>query len=65
MMKAVVKSKKGVGFVELLDVPKPQPGPNEVLVEVRAAGICGTDIHIYHDGLWKVNRPLSCLGLEA
>lgn len=48
-MKAVVKSKKGVGFVELLDVPKPQPGPNEVLVEVRAAGICGTDIHIYHD----------------
>jgi len=48
-MKAVVKTKKGVGFIELLDIPKPEPGPNEVLVEVKAAGICGTDIHIYRD----------------
>ncbi|MFQ6075682.1 MAG: alcohol dehydrogenase catalytic domain-containing protein, partial [Candidatus Bathyarchaeia archaeon] len=45
----MVKTEKGVGFVELLDVPEPRPGPNEVLVEVKAAGICGTDIHIYHD----------------
>jgi len=48
-MKAVVKTRKGVGFIELLDIPKPEPGPNEILVEVKAAGICGTDIHIYHD----------------
>jgi len=48
-MKAVVKTKKGVGFIELLEIPKPEPGPDEVLVEVKAAGICGTDIHIYHD----------------
>ncbi len=48
-MKAVVKTRKGKGFVELADVPKPEPGPNEVLVETKAAGICGTDIHIYCD----------------
>jgi len=27
----------------------PRSGNNEVLIEVKAAGICGTDLHIYHD----------------
>jgi threonine dehydrogenase-like Zn-dependent dehydrogenase len=31
--------------VELLDVPEPDPAPGEVLVEVRAAGICGSELH--------------------
>lgn len=56
-MKAVVKTKKGVGHVELLDVPKPRPGPSEILVEVKAAGICGTDIHIYRDE-YPYNPPV-------
>src|SRR6266480_1904090 len=33
------------GQVELLDVPEPDPAPGEALVEVRAAGICGSDLH--------------------
>src|SRR5579863_5988573 len=28
----------------------PDPGPGEVLVRVRAVGVCGTDLHWYTDG---------------
>lgn len=48
-MKALVKTEKGVGHLELRDVPEPVPGPKEVLIEVKAAGICGTDIHVKYD----------------
>jgi threonine dehydrogenase-like Zn-dependent dehydrogenase len=33
------------GTLELLDVPQPEPAPGEVVVEVRAAGICGSELH--------------------
>jgi threonine dehydrogenase-like Zn-dependent dehydrogenase len=33
------------GTVELLDVPEPEPAPGDVLVQVRAAGICGSELH--------------------
>lgn len=36
-------------MVEVREVPVPAIGDDEVLVEVKAAGICGTDLHIYHD----------------
>ena len=48
-MQAVVKTARGEGNVALREVPAPQPGPGQVLLAVRAAGICGTDLHIYHD----------------
>jgi L-iditol 2-dehydrogenase len=48
-MQAVVKEARGEGNVALREIPTPQPGPGEVLLAVRAAGICGTDLHIYHD----------------
>jgi len=48
-MKALVKTRKGEGFIEIQEVPMPDYSANEVLIEVKAAGICGTDIHIYHD----------------
>lgn len=35
--------------MELREVPVPVIQPNEVLLEIKAAGICGTDIHIRHD----------------
>lgn len=34
--------------IEIRDIPKPVPGTGEVLVRIRAAGICGSDVHIYH-----------------
>ena len=48
-MRAVVKAAPGVGHVELREVADPEPGPGQVLIAVRAAGICGTDLHIWHD----------------
>ena len=36
--------------IELREVPAPEPGPGEVLVRVRAVGVCGSDIHYYRDG---------------
>ncbi len=48
-MKAIVKWKKGDGFVELREVAKPVIDNESVIIKVKAAGICGTDIHILHD----------------
>lgn len=48
-MKALVKTEKGVGFLELRDVPEPVNTGDEVLIEIKAAGICGTDVHVKHD----------------
>jgi len=48
-MQALVKTQKGPGFLELREVPEPSPGPGEVLIEVKACGICGTDLHVWHD----------------
>jgi threonine dehydrogenase-like Zn-dependent dehydrogenase len=33
--------------VELHDFPDPEPGPGEVVVAIRASGMCGTDLHFY------------------
>ena len=37
--------------VEVVDVADPVPGPDDVLVRVAAAGICGTDLHLLASGL--------------
>lgn len=34
----------------ITDVAEPRPGPDEVLIKVRASGICGTDVHILEGG---------------
>ena len=47
----------GVRDIRVGEVPKPSPGPGEVLVRVRACGICGTDVHFYK-GEWRVKLPL-------
>ncbi len=44
-----MKTARGPGNLELKDLAEPKPMKNEVLIEVAAAGICGTDIHIKHD----------------
>lgn len=48
-MLGVFKTTKGVGNIELRETEIPQPAADEVLIEIKAAGICGTDVHILHD----------------
>ncbi len=50
-MKALVKSKAERGLW-LEDVPRPEIGINDVLIEVLRTGICGTDVHIYNWDAW-------------
>ena len=54
-MKALVKKTAGRGFV-LSDVPKPVIRDDEVLIRVRRAGVCGTDVHIYEWDAWASGR---------
>ena len=48
-MEAVVKYAKGDNLTELREVPVPEIGPADVLVQVEAVGICGSDPHIHHE----------------
>ena len=45
--------------VELRDLPEPQINEDEVLLEVGAVGVCGSDLHQYTgQHSWKVNYPV-------
>ncbi len=50
-MKALVKAKAQRGLW-LQDVPEPEVGINDVLIQVHKTGICGTDLHIYKWDAW-------------
>ena len=50
--------------LSLDEVPVPQPGADEVRVRVRAAGVCGTELH-FTDGLYAPARVPMTLGHEA
>jgi threonine 3-dehydrogenase len=50
-VKAIVKARRAPG-AELQTVPDPVPGDDEVLVAVRAASVCGTDVHIWDWNEW-------------
>ena len=54
-MKALVKERAAAGFV-LKDVAEPTIRDNEVLIRVRRAGVCGTDMHIYQWDAWAQGR---------
>ena len=51
----------GDGALEVRDVPVPEPGPGEVLIEIAQCGICGTDLHFV---LERIARPGTVLGHE-
>src|SRR5437899_12998909 len=55
-MKAAVKSKAAPKSTEIRTVPIPEPGPSEVLIRVKVASICGTDVHIYDWDAWAQAR---------
>jgi len=51
-VRALVKAKAEPG-IWMQDVPVPEIGPNDVLIKVRKASICGTDIHIWNWDAWS------------
>lgn len=64
-MKALVKAEPTHGLT-LLDVDRPTPKPDEVLIEVTYAAICGTDLHIYEWNDWasETIAPGTIIGHE-
>ena len=59
-MKALVKSKAEQGLW-MEDVPEPQIGRNDVLIQIEKTAICGTDIHIFNWDAWAqkaIKTPL-------
>src|SRR5215467_961010 len=54
-MLAVVKPQAQPG-IEIRDVAIPQTGSTDVLVRVKVASICGTDLHIYNWDRWAQGR---------
>lgn len=51
---------------ELREYPVPDPGPGEILVSIRQANICGSDVHIWRGEMERMGRlPPTVLGHEA
>lgn len=57
VMKALVKTGRGKGLLELRDIPVPDPGSRDALVRVKAAAVCATDVHIAND-LFPYTPPM-------
>jgi L-iditol 2-dehydrogenase len=61
-VRAVQKWGDGKAGMGLRDVPEPELGPGDLLIEVAAVGICGSDLHIWRDE--KEHRRPVTLGHE-
>jgi len=63
-MQAIVKYQVGDGYIGLREVPEPEPRAGEVKIAVQAAGICGSDLHIWHGDIEIPVKPPVVLGHE-
>jgi 6-hydroxycyclohex-1-ene-1-carbonyl-CoA dehydrogenase len=52
------------GILERTEIPMPEPGPGESLVEIAGCGVCHTDLGYFYDGVPTVNDPPLTLGHE-
>ena len=50
--------------MEIRDIPVPSPGPGEVRIRIAEAGICGSDLHIYHSDIAIPVKPPVVVGHE-
>ena len=56
---AVINYSSEAGSVDLREIERPPTGPDDVIVEVGAVGVCGSDIHQWHSShSWPVNYPV-------
>ncbi|MEO7144536.1 MAG: zinc-dependent alcohol dehydrogenase family protein [Bryobacteraceae bacterium] len=60
MKAAILRSPAGIGKnpLEIAEVPRPRAGPGQVLLRVRACGVCRTDLHIVEGELAPLRTPL-------
>lgn len=65
-MKAVAKTKAAPGF-EWIDAPMPEVTSHRVLVRVKAASVCGSDVHLYKWDPWARENlaPPKIIGHEC
>lgn len=64
-MKAIAKTKRKKG-IEFVEIPVPRVGVRDVLIKVKIASICGTDVHISDWTRWAQHRfvPPRIIGHE-
>ena len=63
-MKALVKAARGPGHMMLMDWPIPEVGDDDIILEVKAVGICGSDIRTRRLGNSENLRPPVVMGHE-
>lgn len=63
-MKALVKYADGPGNMEIREVEEPRPAKGMVKIRVAEAGICGSDLHIYHSDIAIPVKPPVTTGHE-
>jgi len=66
-MRAGVKLREGAGNFEVKEIANPPPGDEDVVVQIKAAGVCGADVLLYewrYRGRYPV-RPPVVLGHEC
>src|SRR3569833_281127 len=67
-MKAMVLRKAREPLVQM-ELPQPEPGPGQVLIEVRACAVCRTDLHVVDGELTQPKLPMvpghEIVGVEA
>ena len=51
-MRSLVKAERAVGL-EMREIPLPEMGPNDLLIQIKKTAICGTDLHIYNWDEWS------------
>ncbi len=55
-MKAIFKARPEFDGTEMRTIPVPKPGREDVLIKIKTASICGTDVHIYNWDAWSQSR---------
>ena len=56
-MKAIIKATGDAGSLQVADMPKPKPGPGQTVVQIKATGICYTDVSILQN-MYKGRKPV-------